>query len=460
MESLRYIVIALAAVDFLLLLVRPRLGFLGLILLLPFVNRLIPRLGPGVNAETFLFLAAFAGLLLQARPALPHVRVISPFAFYYAAALFAFGLLLTWPGFERSGGDLVVWAKHLKAQLWPSLLFFIAWALAPTRSSRRIALNCLVVAVLVFTVSGLIDYRGGASVNELGGSDRTAGALSDNPNILGASLAAFCLVPLMIAFDRRAAMPMRGFAASVYVLAVFVVILTQSRGSWLALVVGHGVWIFLTNRKLFLPAAVAGVTVLVIGYSASLLPEIIGDRIEETITPGRKIYGSGGFAGKFQGSINLRIANHKMGAEMFMDSPLYGHGYGSFRLLTRKYGLKYGVWLSGQRRASSESMFLTVLVDHGLIGFAGTLWMAWVLLSRSLALARRGGEEARLGVLFISAFFAVAAASATQNALFVHEVSLPFWLMAGLTVRAFYDGAPEAAHDPIMVGAIPAIRLA
>ena len=85
MESLRYIVIALAAVDLVLLLVRPRLGFLGLILLLPFMNRLIPRLGAGLNAETFLFAAAFAGLLLQERRPLPRLSVIGPFAFYYAA---------------------------------------------------------------------------------------------------------------------------------------------------------------------------------------------------------------------------------------------------------------------------------------------------------------------------------------------------------------------------------------
>ncbi len=124
MESLRYIVIALAAVDFLLLLVRPRLGFLGLILLLPFLNRFIPRAGPALNAETFLFAAAFTGLLIQARPPRPHLRVSAPFAFYYAAALFAFGQLMTWPDLERSGGDVVVWAKHMKAQLWPSLLLF------------------------------------------------------------------------------------------------------------------------------------------------------------------------------------------------------------------------------------------------------------------------------------------------------------------------------------------------
>jgi len=463
-ESVRYIVIALAAVDFLLLLVRPRLGFLGLILLLPFVNRFIPRLGPGLNAETFLFAAAFGGILLQARTILPSLRVIGPFAFYYASVLFAFGLLLTWPEFERHGGDPIEWAKDLKANLWPSLLFFIAYALAPTRSSRRVAMNCLVVAVLLFALSGIVDYRGGVRPNDFGVRYRAAGLLSENPNHLGASLAAFCIVPLIIALDRRRSMPMRGLNAGVYVLAVLVTILTQSRGAWLALLAGHGVWLFLTHRKLVIPAAAIGVTVLVVGYSASLLPAIVSDRIEATITPGRSVYRSGGLAGKFQPSIGIRIAYHKMGAEMFMDSPLYGHGYASFPLLTREYGLKYGVWRNRQTQTSAESMFLMVAADHGLMGYLGLLWMSWMLLSRALGLARRGGEETHLAVMFVSVFFAVVASSATQTALLRHEISLPFWLLAGLMVRAFYDHAPESEPEPdaqrIAVGTFEPQRLA
>ncbi len=149
---------------------------------------------------------------------------------------------------------------------------------------------------------------------------------------------------------------------------------------------------------------------------------------------------------------------------MFLDSPLYGHGYGSFPLLTRKFGLKYGVWRNRSRQTSAESMFLMVTADHGLMGYAGVLWMSWMLLSRALALARRGGEEAHLGMMFIPAFVAVTVSSATQNTLLVHEVSLPFWLLAGLMVRGFYDRAPELEPEPdappLFVSTLQAQRLA
>lgn len=443
MQTLRYFIVALVVADFVLLLVRPRLGFLGLILLLPFVNRFIPRLGPGLNGETFLFAGALVGLMLQARPPLPQLRVIAPFAFYYAVALFSLGLLVTWPEFERQGGNLVLFAQSLKAVLWPTLLFFIAYALAPSRSSRRVALLCLVVAVLCFAFSGLLDFRSGSAAAS-SERYRAAGVLADNPNILGAALAVTSLVPLVVMLDRTRAMSARVFAGGVYAVAIFVILLTQSRGAWLALLTGHGVWLFLTNRKLVVPAAALGMAVIVLGYTASLLPAIISDRIQTTLTPGRSVYQSGSLAGRFEPSVDVRLAYHMMGAEMFMASPLYGHGHGSFKLLTREYGLKYGVWRNRTRSTSSESMFVKVAVDFGLLGIAGSLWMSWMLLARALALRRRGGEEATLAALFISAFFAVVAVSATQNALQVHEVSLPFWLLAGLTVRAFYDRTPDS----------------
>ena len=88
----------------------------------------------------------------------------------------------------------------------------------------------------------------------------------------------------------------RVLCASAYAISGVVLVLTQSRGSWLAfLLVGHVVWLFYAQRKLLVPISAALVVVFSAAYSYSLLPKRVSERIEQTLTPGHELYARRGW---------------------------------------------------------------------------------------------------------------------------------------------------------------------
>ena len=260
---------------------------------------------------------------------------------------------------------------------------------------------------------------------------RASGILDSNPNILGAHLAAFSILALMGMLRRNASTAERVLCVGAYALSGMVLVLTQSRGSWLAFVVGHGVWLFYVSRKLFLPAVAAFMVIAGAAYSFSLLPEKISERIEQSLTPGSTMYARG-LAGRFDSSVNARVAIHATAAEIFADSPLWGHGFGSFRSLASEHGAKHGLWAMD---ISSESVFLTVAVEAGLLGLLIYVWLFWVLFKPATSLIH-DSDERHLGIAFLSIGASILTVSFTQVGLFLPEVSLGFWFMAGMVARA------------------------
>ena len=72
------------------------------------------------------------------------------------------------------------------------------------------------------------------------------------------------------------------------------------------------------------------------------------------------------------------------------------------------------------------------MVEAGLIGLLIYVWMFWTLFSPAVALIR-DSEEAPLGIAFLSIGASILSVSFTQVGLFLPEVSLGFWLIAGIT---------------------------
>src|SRR5262245_15018035 len=332
LDELRYMALGAAALVALALPFVPRPGFIALALLLPLVNRFIPRAGPGINASTVLLSIAVLTGLLYSRPPLPRLKVLAPLIAFYALTLISYAVMVASLD-TRENADVALEAfQSLKSRLWPTLLFFAGFALAPDREMRRRIMLCLVVGLLLHSASGIYDFAtGGAGADPLvspatplGETHRAAGVLDANPNHLGGHLGAFSILALMGMLDARRPLWLRGFFAGAYAVSGMVLILTQSRGSWLGFLVAHGVWLFYANRKLLLPAAAGGIILAVALYSSALLPESMSKRIERTLTPGSVQYSRGGIGTHFDSSVNARFAVHSTALEIFSESPIWG----------------------------------------------------------------------------------------------------------------------------------------
>jgi putative inorganic carbon (HCO3(-)) transporter len=235
----------------------------------------------------------------------------------------------------------------------------------------------------------------------------------------------------------------RALCFAAYAISVLVLILTQSRGSWLGFLVAHGVWLFYAHRKLFLPAVAALAVLMVAAYSASLLPRALGKRIEDTLRPGPALY-SRGLGGHFDSSVNIRVAIHAMALDIFSESPIWGHGFGSFQRLAVEHGAKHGLWSTGGSVAA-ESVILNTAVESGLIGLFVFAWLCWILVTPGFELLS-DPEERSLALAFLAAFAAIFVESLTQIALFLPEISLPFWLMGGMLWRAHDEAKPSTTR--------------
>jgi O-antigen ligase len=425
----------------------PRIGVVGLVLLFPLITRFIPRAGPGLTASTALFLVAVVAALMHSRPRLPRVRTLAPFLAFYALTLIGYAILVTSAEAAKNETLAVEAFQALKARVWPTLLFFVGFGLAPTRAIRERLLICMVIGLLVHDLSGLYDFAtGGAGRTDLDASTllnqedyRASGVLDSNPNILGGHLAAFSILALMGLLNRDLPRPQRMLCAAAYAISGMVLVLTQSRGSWLAFLMGHAVWLFYANRKLFLPAVAAFVVVAAAGYSFSLLPKTVSERIQQTLTPGAAIFARSAIASRFDSSVNVRVAIHATAADIYVRSPIWGHGFGSFRFLASEYGARHGLWAVGG--VPAESVLLTVGVESGLLGLLIYGWLVWSVLSPATALLR--SEERWLALSFLAVAASIFSVSLTQLGLFLPEISLGFWLMAGMVVRA-HDQARSA----------------
>ncbi len=213
------------------------------------------------------------------------------------------------------------------------------------------------------------------------------------PNSLGAFLA--LLLPAGVRWlkpRRKTSWLMRAAAGAFVALLLTGLLLTVSRGSWLALLVALAVWPLLNPRRPLhrrLARAggmlVAGAAVVVLAYAT--LPGV-KVRVDALLTDG----GERTRPFMWRGAWNL-----------FLDAPIAGTGAGSFNVLFERH--RGEGFRDDPQWAHNE--YLNTLSDYGLVGFAllfllpaSLAWRAWSRAGRPPVLS---GEE-RAWAIGLAAF--------------------------------------------------------
>lgn len=136
-----------------------------------------------------------------------------------------------------------------------------------------------------------------------------------------------------------------------------------------------------------------------------------------------------------------------VGANMFLDSPIFGKAADHFKALYTDYVLQIGLSPDQDQNRNAHNFYLEVLTEHGLIGLGLLLTMIVMAFRRFMEGQRL---YARLGdqrMADLGGFLQVAFAGYAFSAFFLHGDYPRFlWLLLGVAI-AFGAGAREAAAE-------------
>jgi len=174
-------------------------------------------------------------------------------------------------------------------------------------------------------------------------------------------------------------------------------LLTYSRASWLAFLVGIGTFFIYKKafKSLFLIIVLLGLSWFFIPR-----PEGEGGKLERTY------------------SVNARLENYRQGLYVFKKNPLLGVGFNTYRYARRDYGLVgKEKWQTSHSTAGADSSLLLVLATTGILGFLSYLWIYFKTL--------KGFKS----VIIIASVLAILVHSFFLNSLFYPWIMAWLWIL-------------------------------
>ncbi len=227
-----------------------------------------------------------------------------------------------------------------------------------------------IVLILLF-VAG---YGVLGSIFKFGG--RRAVAFFTNPNILAVYLLLTVPIALALALEKDYGGGQRCLFFSAFILGLWCLILTMTRGAWLGMAASLTVFAFLKDKRLLILFIIAILTI------TPLLPAQISKRAQDTfeIDQGRRVI-------------------WQVAREMVADYPLLGVGIGNFQVAFSRYASK----------GSHPHAHNLVLHFAATLGLTGLVFLAWfiVALLRVFWNLYRPREKDKRGYTLLLALFAI-----------------------------------------------------
>jgi O-antigen ligase len=405
-----------------------------------------PGLGPGLSVKNAMLYAAV--MVLAFRIALSGGFRLRLPALHLAWAAWIGYAILTWLAvsllFKYHGYNPIVSAMALKAELIDYALFcFVVFYGVQNEDDFRFVLRTLVGAVGISSILTLTDLVGitslGMRVGDRGAeADRVFGAFGQ-ANETG-SLLSF-LLPPMVAMVMSARGFWRVFWLGLTAATAAVFILTVSRGSYVAVIIGYPLAAYLLRSYIppgriiqWMFGGVAGLVLIAIAVA------IIDPGVAAAIAD--RVFHLGG--SNISDASSGRSDIWGLALSTMMDYPL--------TLLT---GFGWNSWSTMPTIFVLHNTYLDQWFNLGLLGLAvygGIEWLTVITAKRAVATAT--GEMQRDMMAFVFGMMALAIAVFFQN---LYTPRPYLWMYCGLAMRGamlVFDKATAAA--PVRA---PAIRM-
>ena len=223
----------------------------------------------------------------------------------------------------------------------------------------------------------------------------------------------------------------RLFHASAYVLAFVAVVLSLSRGNWLALVAAHAVFFLLVSRPLFL--AMVAATVLLATVAFPLLPDG-GARAHRVA---RHDGGLPGCTASGSGPRGLDRHPRRVRQDRLGHVPRRrpsGATADSFVLLHARpsSAARYGM---SRSQRDAHNIVIKLAAENGVIGLAAFAWLAWAVLRCGWRLWRANSTRARArrGAARRRPPTRSSRVSRPTRFLYTKQISAYFWVLYALS---------------------------
>lgn len=132
-----------------------------------------------------------------------------------------------------------------------------------------------------------------------------------------------------------------------------------------------------------------------------------------------------------------RVGDLRPGLRQWAKNPVVGRGLGTNPTLGEPIAREASGQTAPQLRVIYDDQYLSTLVALGALGFAGLIWFVWgAVVKLGRAIRRTAGESSDLLVACTASCAAYAASLFTYDALSFVQVTLLFFVVAGLGLKA------------------------
>jgi O-antigen ligase len=254
--------------------------------------------------------------------------------------------------------------------------------------------------------------------------------LTGQANLFAGYLSMYALLFLFVSRTRDVGRVARYFLTGTALVMIATLLFTLSRGAWLAFGLTAATVGLMVNRGLVL------MLVLTLLVASRWAPEEAVTRADNTLVA-VETSGDSALEESLDDSAALRVIQWKTFPSIFLGSPIWGTGLGTYpeRLLE-----EVGIYRSPHATVVQIGTEMGAL---GILGYAGILMsVAGVCVVRARR-ATRGGFQRAVGLGLLAATICLFILDFTGTRFRAYSVTTYFWLIFGAFV-----GATEPAREP------------
>jgi len=308
------------------------------------------------------------------------------------------------------------------------IIYFLAVEVFTEKKHLAVALVIFLITSLAMAFDGIVQFHltgrdiflGRIIPREDPLARSGATAAFKHANILGAYLT--CAVPLaftaIFCFSKRY---LKVLSSLTLVVSLWLLVITFSRGAWLAAASGCLFFLFLFKREIFF-VGLGVLLLLILGIFIFSSPQ--------TKTSFRMTNES------LNNSLSYRLGLWEDSLKMIQDKPAFGHGLNTFMPLFQEYRQKYkGKFDFGPTYAHNS--FIQLTAETGLVGLMGFLWILLRLFKKVIAQIRSLRHNIPSIVLsagLLTGIFSFLIQSGVDTNFYSLQPSILFWLMVGFLI--------------------------